>query len=89
MIADDKYSRHNRENSRPPIQMQLSKKLKAFPEFVIAFLRAILNFEHSEKKDEPHSLSISENIVLETRGFLIVEKALFQNTLGSKRDNEP
>ena len=43
------------------IQMQLSKKPKAFCCFFIPFLESTLNFEHFEKI-EPHSLSISEII---------------------------
>ena len=43
-----------------PIQMQLSKKQKTFSEVFSAFLKSRLNFEHFRKKDDPHSLCISE-----------------------------
>ena len=39
--------------------MQSSEKPK---NIFIAFLESTLNFEHFEKKNEPHSLSISEVI---------------------------
>ena len=35
--------------------MQLSHKRKIFSEFFFAFPKCILNFEHIEKKDDPHS----------------------------------
>ena len=40
--------------------MELSKKQKNFPEFVASVLTYTANFEHFEKKDDPHSLCISE-----------------------------
>ena len=36
----------------------------------IAFLEFTLNFEHFEKKNEPHSLSLSEVIDSERRAYL-------------------
>ena len=62
LTADVKYSRRYRENYPQPIQMQLSKKPKTSQIF-IAFLKSASNCEHFEKKkkkDERHSLSISE-----------------------------
>ena len=50
LTADDKYSLLNRDNLRQPIQMQLSQKHKTFSQFVAAFLKARLNFEHFQKK---------------------------------------
>ena len=46
LTVDDKYSLFNRDNLRRPIQMQLSQKQKTFSEFIAAFLKARLNFEH-------------------------------------------
>ena len=40
--------------------MQLSPKQKNFYEFLSAFLKSSLNFEHFQKKDDPHGLYISE-----------------------------
>ena len=55
LTANDKYSLLNRDNLRQPIQMQLSHKQKTFSEFVSAFLKERLNFQHFQKKDDPHS----------------------------------
>ena len=40
--------------------MQLSQKLKIFSQFLSAFSTSRLNSEHFQKKDDPHSLFISE-----------------------------
>ena len=40
--------------------MQLSRKQKTFSNFFSAFLKSNLNFEHFKKKDDPHSLCISD-----------------------------
>ena len=42
------------------IQMQLSQKLKNCSYFFSVFFELRLIFEHFEKKDDPHSLCISE-----------------------------
>ena len=55
MTADDKYSLLNRDNLKQPIPTQLSQKQKAFPPFFLPFLKCTLNFEHFQKKDDPHS----------------------------------
>ena len=68
MLTVDEYSRSNRENLPLPIQMQLSKKLNAFCQFFIAFLKPKLNFEHFERKES--SLSISKIIDSKRRGYL-------------------
>ena len=60
MTADDKYSLLNRDNLTQPIRTQLSQKQKAFSQFFIAFSKCALNFEHFQKKDDPHSWFISE-----------------------------
>ena len=53
--ADDKSSLLNRDNLRQPIQIQLFEKQKTFSEFVAAFLKARLSFEHFQEKDDAHS----------------------------------
>ena len=53
--AYDKYSVLNMEYLKPPIDMQLSRKQKAFSEFFSAFLKSRLNFEHIQKIDDIHS----------------------------------
>ena len=60
MTADDKYSLLNKDNLTQPIRTQLSQKGKAFSEFFIAFSKCALNFEHFQKKDDPHTWFISE-----------------------------
>ena len=62
MIADDEYFCHNRKNLPLPIQMLRNQ-------FFIAVLKFALHFKHL-KKDEPHSLSISEIIYSARRGYL-------------------
>ena len=44
-----------RENLTQTIQIQLFEKQKAFSEFLFKFLKCILNFKHSPKKDDPRS----------------------------------
>ena len=51
-----------RGNLTQPIQMQVPKKVNVFSQLFIAFLKFLFNFEHFQKKDEPHSLCISEII---------------------------
>ena len=55
LTADDKYSPLNRDNLNQPIRTQLSQKQQGFSEFFLAFSKSTLNFEHFEKKDDPHS----------------------------------
>ena len=55
LTADDKYSLLNRESLTEPIQMQLSQKQKTFSQYISAVLKCKLNFEHFQKKDDPHS----------------------------------
>ena len=58
-----------RENLKQPILRILSKKLKKFSQIFNAFLKSTFNFEHCEKKDEPHSLCISEVMDGQKRGY--------------------
>ena len=60
MATDEKYPVLNRDNLTISIQMQLSQKQKTFSQFFAAFLKSTLNFEHFEKKDDPHRFCISE-----------------------------
>ena len=61
--------------------MQISHKLKTFSGFFIAFLKYALNLEYFEKKDQSHSLSITEIINFETCSHLKDQKAIFHATL--------
>ena len=56
----DKCSLPHRNNLMEPIHMQLSQKLKTFSPFFLAFSKSMLNFDHFQKKDDAHSLFISE-----------------------------
>ena len=60
LAVDEMYRVLNRDNLTIPIQMQLSEKQKTFSQFFAAFLKFTLNFEHFEKKDDPHRFCISE-----------------------------
>ena len=53
--ADDRYSPLNRDNFMQQIQMKLSQKRKSFARFLSAVLKSRLNFEHFQKKLDPHS----------------------------------
>ena len=67
MTAVDKWSLPNSDNLRQPTHKELSQKLKSFSQFFRAFSKSGLNFEHFEKKDDPHSLFISEATTCENR----------------------
>ena len=58
--ADDKYSLLNRDNFTQPIQIFVSQIEKTFSQFLSAILISTLNFEHFQKKENPHSRCISE-----------------------------
>ena len=60
--------------------MQISRKLKTFSEFSIAFLKSTLNLEYFERKDQSQILSITEIINCETGSYLNVQTAIFHAT---------
>ena len=68
MSAVDKCSLPNKDNLMQPIHIQLSQKLKTFSQLFPAFSKSRLNFEHFQKKDEAHSLFISQATACEKRG---------------------
>ena len=68
MTAVDKCSLPNRDNLMQPIHMELAEKLKFFTGIFCAFSKSRLNFEHFQKKDDAHSLFISEGTACEKRG---------------------
>ena len=72
LTADDKYSSTNMQNLPPQFQTQLSIKQKTSNGFFIAFLKCAWNLKHFQKKDEYPSLTISEIIDAERRGYLNV-----------------
>ena len=61
--------------------MQTSLKVKTCSRFFIAFLKSTLNFEYFERKDQSHSLSISEIINCERGSYLNVQKVILHATL--------
>ena len=65
LTDDDKYCLLYRHNLTQTIQILLSQKQKTFPEFFSPFLKSTLNFEHFQKKDDPHSRCISQITVSE------------------------
>ena len=65
LTDDDKYSLLYRDNLTQEIQILLSQKRKAFSQFFSAFLKSTLNFEHFQKKDDPHSRCSSQITVSE------------------------
>ena len=70
--ADDKYSRSNMQNLPQQFPTQLPQKQKTFSGFFIKFLKCAWNLKDFQKKDEYHSLIISEIIDAERRGYLNV-----------------
>ena len=72
MTADYKYFRQNLENLRQQVQTQISLKPKTFSGFFIVSLKSTLNLEYFEKKDESHSLSITEINNCKTSSYLSV-----------------
>ena len=72
MTADYKYFRQNLENLPEQVQTQISLKPKTFAGFFIASLKSTLNLEYFEKKDESHSLSITEINNCKTSSYLSV-----------------
>ena len=54
LCSNDKYSLINRDNLTQHIQMQLSKREKAFCVFFSTFSKSILIFEHFQKRYDLH-----------------------------------
>ena len=49
--------------------MQISPKPKTFSRFFIASMKSMVNSEYFEKKDQSHSVSITEIIDCETGSY--------------------
>ena len=58
------------QNFPQQLQTPISQKQKMFSGFFIAYLACTSNLEHFEKKDELHSLVISEIIDSKRVGYL-------------------
>ena len=74
---DDKHSLLHRDNLMQPIQILLSQKQKTFSQFFSAFSKSTLNFEHFQKKHDPHSRCISQFTVSEKGDSINVCKIPF------------
>ena len=66
------YIRQNLENLRQQVQTQISRKPKTLSEFFIALMKFTLNLECFKKKDQSHSLSITEINNCKTSSYLCV-----------------
>ena len=65
LTDDGKYSLLYRDNLTQQIQILLSQKPKTFSKLSSEILKPTLNFEHLEKKDDPHSRCSCEITVSE------------------------
>ena len=64
--GDEKYLVLQRDNLTIPIQMQLSEKKITFSQFIAAFLKFRLSFEHFEKKNTLRAFLFPKVRTLET-----------------------
>ena len=89
--ANDKYLFLNRDNLAIPIQMQLSKKQNSFSEFVAAFSKCTINFEHFEKKVDPHGFCLSEIKDFENVAWEMCKKFRFSGRFDKRygKRNQP
>ena len=55
LTEDGKYSLLYRDNFTQQIQILLSQKPKTFSKLSSEILKPTLNFEHFQRKDDPHS----------------------------------
>ena len=65
LTDDDKYSLLYRDNLPQQIQILLSQKTKTFSRLSSEIFIPTLNFEHFQKKDDPHSRCSSQITVPE------------------------
>ena len=67
LTDDGKYSLLYRDNLTQQIQILLSRKPKTFSQLSSEILKPTLNFEHFQKKDDPHSRCSSQITISEKR----------------------
>ena len=65
LTDDGKYSLLYRDILTQQIQIQLSQKPKTFSQLFSGILKPTLNFEHFQKKDDPHSRCCSQITISE------------------------
>ena len=66
--TDDMYSPLSRHILMQWMQMHSSEKENTFSQFFCAFFESTSNFEHFQRKNDPHSFCISEITDTEIRG---------------------
>ena len=76
LSADHMYSRHRWEKFQEQVQALLSEKRKTYLQNFIAFLESAQSFGYFEKKDQLHSLNISEFIDPEKCSYFNARKLL-------------
>ena len=64
--------------------MQLSQKQKTFSQFFAAFSKSRFNFDHSEKKDDPHTFFISEITESENMVRKMSKRSRFRKPFGKQ-----
>ena len=79
MSAVERCSLPNRDNLMQPIHMQLSEKVKTFSRFFNVFSKSRLSFEYFQKKDDAHSLFISEATALKSSASHYLSKGNMAN----------
>ena len=84
LTNDGKFCLLYTDNLTQLFQILLSQKEKAFSQFLSAFFKSTLNFEHSAKKDDPHSRCISEITISEIGDRINVCKIPFKRSLPEK-----
>ena len=84
MAVDDKYPVLYRENLTIPIEIQLSQKQKNLFGIFYEFLKSRLNFEHFEKKDDPHRFCISEITDSENMVRYMFKKPCFKERINKQ-----
>ena len=82
--ADHMYCCDSSQKITEQAQTQLSSKQSICSASFIAFPKSTWTFEHFEKRDDLHSLSMSEDLDSKKCGYLNVLKLLLQNTLGNQ-----
>ena len=65
LTDDGKYSLLYRDNLTQQIQILISRKRKTFSQLSSKIIKPTLNFEHFQKKDDPHSRCSSQITVAE------------------------
>ena len=72
LTPDDKYSRRYMHIFWQQLQTSLSQKGKAFCQFFFPFMKCAWHLQHSEQKEEHHSVIITEIIASERHVYLSV-----------------